>query len=262
MTNKKNMNVKAESLDDIVFEGRNKEYGAYYIRKKYNRFILIAFLISFFIVTTAAVVPLIESYYNKEKNAKKLLKNVTMEMEKLEKDEPPPPPPPPPPPEAIQEQVKFRAPVVVDTVKEVVELASTDDIVANANNDTPPTDIVVEEKKDVVVAQEEPVFISVEESATFQGGDINGFRNWIADHLKFPESALEMGIEGRVTVQFVVNTKGTIEKVIVLRGVDPVLDQEVVRTIMSSPKWTPGKQGGKPVKQQFVVPVNFKLTKY
>jgi len=78
------MTVKAESLDDIVFKGRNKEYGAYYIRKKYNKYILFAFLISFLVITTAAVVPLIESYYNKEKNAKKLLKNITMEMDKLE----------------------------------------------------------------------------------------------------------------------------------------------------------------------------------
>ncbi len=147
MTTKNNKKVKAESLDDIVFEGRNKEYGAYYIRKKYNRFILIAFLISFVVVTTAALVPLIESYYNKEKNAKKLLKNVTMEMEKMNQDEPPPPPPPPPPPEAIQAQVQFKAPVVVDTVKEEVQLASTDDIVANTSNDAPPTEITVEEKE-------------------------------------------------------------------------------------------------------------------
>lgn len=255
------MNVKAESLDDIVFEGRNKEYGAYYIRKKYNRFILTAFLIAFVIVTTAAVVPLIESYYNKEKNAKKLQKIVTMEMEKLDKDEPPPPPPPPPPPEAIQEQVKFRAPVVVDTVKEEVQLASTDDIITDTKNDAPPTEIVVKEKNDAVVVEEEKVFISVEENATFQGGDISGFATWVKEHIVFPESALEMGIEGRVTVQFVVNSKGKIEKISVLRGVDPVLDQAVVNAIQSSPKWTPGKQGGKPVKQQFVIPVNFKLTK-
>jgi len=255
------MKVKAESLDDIVFEGRNKTYGAYYIRKKYNRYILTAFLIAFLIVTTAAVVPLIESYYNKEKNAKKLLHNVTMEMEKLEKEEAPPPPPPPPPPEAIQEQVKFKAPVVVDTVKEEVQLASTDDIVATSTNDAPPTEITVEEKHDAVVVEEEKVFISVEENATFQGGDINGFRTWVGEHVHFPESALEMGLEGKVIVQFVVNSKGLIEKVVVLRGVDPVLDQEVVKTIQSSPKWTPGKQGGKAVKQQFVIPVNFKLTK-
>ena len=255
------MNLEAESLDDIVFKGRNQEYGAYYIRKKYNKYVLLAFMISFVIVTTAAVVPLIEAYYNKEKNAKKLLKNVTMEMENANKEEAPPPPPPPPPPEAIQEQVKFKAPVVVDTVKEEVQLLSTDDMVANATNDAPPTTIVVEEKKDPVVVEEEKIFISVEENATFQGGDISGFRNWVVEHMKFPESALEMGLEGRVTIQFVVNSRGAIEKAIVLRGVDPVLDQEAVRTIMSSPKWTPGKQGGKAVKQQFVIPINFKLTK-
>ena len=133
---------------------------------------------------------------------------------------------------------------MVDTVKEEVQLASTDDIITDTKNDAPPTEIVVEEKNDAVVVEEEKVFISVEENATFQGGDISGFATWVKEHIVFPESALEMGIEGRVTVQFVVNSKGKIEKIVVLRGVDPVLDQAVVNAIQSSPKWTPGKQGG------------------
>jgi protein TonB len=261
MTTKNDITVTAESLDDIVFEGRNKEYGAYYIRKRYNRFVIIAFVFAFLIVTVTAVTPLIESYYSKEKNSKKLLKNVTMEMDKLEKEEAPPPPPPPPPPEAVQEQVKFKAPVVVDTVKDEVQIASNDDIVDNTSNDAAPTEIVVEEKHDKVVVEEEPIFVSVEENATFQGGSIESFRNWVAEHLKFPESAQEMGLEGKVIVQFVVNSKGLVERVAVMRGVDPVLDEAVVKTIQGSPKWTPGKQGGKAVKQQFVIPVNFKLNK-
>lgn len=115
--------------------------------------------------------------------------------------------------------------------------------------------------KNYPIPEDQRVFISVEENATFQGGDINKFRIWIGEHVHFPESVLKMGLEGKIIVQFVVNSKGLIEKVVVLRGVDPALDSEVVKTIMSSPVWQPGSQGGKPVKQQFVIPVNFKLTR-
>ena len=182
-------------------------------------------------------------------------------MEKMKQEDIPPPPPPPPPPDAMAAAAKFVAPVVVDSTKEVVQLASTDDIIASSGSDIPPTEIVVEEKKDLVIVEEEKVFLAVEENATFQGGDLNVFRTWVQEHMKYPESAAEMGLEGKVTVKFVVNPRGGIEGVQVMRGVDPALDQEAIRAIMTSPKWIPGKQGGKAVKQQFVIPINFKLQK-
>src|ERR1035437_9985680 len=105
--NEINTQEKAESFDEIVFLGRNKDYGAYYLRRKYNRNIMIAFLIGFFIVTTSLVTPLVFSYYNKNKQKKILDKNISAELENVNTDEPPPPPPPPPPPAAIEQQIKF-----------------------------------------------------------------------------------------------------------------------------------------------------------
>ena len=255
--NVNNAENRYESLDDIVFSKRNKDYGAYYLRKGYKKFAIIAFLISFVIVGTTVAYPVLEAYYNKRKLAKKLEKNVLMEMEKLN-DELPPPPPPPPPPAAIEAQVRFRAPVVVDTLKEEVTLATVDDL-KDVGNETPPEEMVVEEKKDVVVEAEEPVFVIVEESATFQGGDLNSFRIWVQQNMVYPTAAAEAGISGKVFVQFAVNSKGKLVDAKIMRGVHPELDKEALRCINNSPAWSPGKQGGKSVKQQFVIPIIFQL---
>ena len=92
----------------------------------------------------------------------------------------------------------------------------------------------------------------------FPGGDLE-LRKYIAQNIQYPEIAKENGIQGKVFVQFVVNQKGEVEQVKVVRGVDPSLDKEAVRVIQSLPKWKPGSQRGKPVKVSFTVPINFQL---
>jgi len=246
-----------ENLDDIVFKFRNREYGAYYLRTKYKKFALVAFLIAFCVVGAAVTFPLMEAYYNRHKLMKKFEKNVLMEMEKVDENIPPPPPPPPPPPE-VEAQAKFKAPVVVDTMKEEKTFATVDEA-KEVVNEAPPEEIKVEEKKDEVVQEDEPAFIIVEENAGFQGGDVNTFRIWVQQNMVYPTAAAEAGIAGKVIVQFAVNSKGIVCDAKVLRGVHPELDKEAIRCIMSSPHWIPGKQGGKAVKQQFVIPIIFQL---
>lgn len=108
--------------------------------------------------------------------------------------------------------------------------------------------------------QEEEVFYIVEDMPTFNGGDpALEFRKYIAQNLRYPEIAAENGISGRVIVQFAVNNKGRIVDAVVVAGVDPALDKEAIRVVMSSPAWTPGKQRGKPVKVLFTFPINFVL---
>jgi len=249
---------RVESFDEIVFEHRNKEYGAYYLRKRYNIYVFFAFWIATAVVSSAVLTPLIASYYNRDRYLKKMDKTVTVVMEKVNEEEaPPPPPPPPPPPEAIQ-QAKFTAPVVVDTVKDDVKIATVDDIKQNVA-EAAPVDLVITEKKTDVVPEEEPAFLVVEESATFQGGDINSFYTWVKQNVVYPTIASENNIQGKVIVQFAVNSHGEISDVKVLRGADRALDEEAVRVIKSSPKWTPGRQGGKSVKQQFMLPIVFQL---
>ncbi|MFO7370383.1 MAG: M56 family metallopeptidase [Bacteroidales bacterium] len=112
-----------------------------------------------------------------------------------------------------------------------------------------------------IIVEGEPTFVFVEEQASFQGGSLETFREWVQKNLVYPAVAKENGIFGRVTMQFAVNSQGKIYDVKVLRGVDPSLDKEAIRIITSSPDWVPAKQGGKNVKQQFVMPVVFSLEK-
>ena len=102
-------------------------------------------------------------------------------------------------------------------------------------------------------------FQLVEEKPSFNGGDANAFSKWVNERLVYPELAKENGISGRVTLQFTVDTDGTVINVKVLRGVDPALDKEAVRVVSMSPRWTPGSKDGRPVKVTYTFPVIFHL---
>ncbi len=107
--------------------------------------------------------------------------------------------------------------------------------------------------------KEDSVLFVVEEMPTFQGGDIDVFRNWVMKNTKYPETAKENGIQGQVFLMFVVNKEGSVQDVVITRGVDPVLDNEARRVVESSPKWIPGKQNGEIVPVKFSITVNFQL---
>ena len=109
------------------------------------------------------------------------------------------------------------------------------------------------------VEEEAIPFALVEEKPKFQGGDANTFSAWVNKNLQYPEIAKENGVQGRVTLQFTVNTDGSVSDVKVLRGVDSSLDKEAVLIVSQSPKWTPGKQRERPVKVTYVFPVIFQL---
>ena len=102
------------------------------------------------------------------------------------------------------------------------------------------------------------VFVVVEDMPEFPGGEV-ALRQWINSHVKYPVIAAENGIQGKVYVQFVVDRDGSVNNVVVARGVDPSLDQEAIRVVKQLPKWKPGKQRGKPVRVSYTVPINFQL---
>lgn len=158
------------------------------------------------------------------------------------------PPPPPPPPKVAD---------VLNIVEDDVEIED-ELIIEDAEADQNMEIEIVEFEEEEEVAEEE-VFFIVEDMPSFQGKGQEGFREWIAQNLRYPEIAAENGISGKVYVQFAVNSKGDVVDAVVVRGVDPALDKEAIRVVTSSPKWTPGKQRGKPVKVQFTFPINFVL---
>ena len=102
-------------------------------------------------------------------------------------------------------------------------------------------------------------FMIVEDMPMFQGGDINKFRSWVNGKIQYPPMAINMQIQGQVTLSFIIERDGSLTSIEVLQSADPLLDKEAIRVVQSSPKWTPGKQRDVPVRVKFTLPVNFKL---
>jgi TonB family protein len=99
----------------------------------------------------------------------------------------------------------------------------------------------------------------VEKCASFQGGDVNTFNKWVASQVVYPKDAQKKGIQGKVIIQFSVNRNGKVCDIKVIRGVHPLLNSEALRVIQISPDWAPAMEEGKPVKQNFVIPIEFSL---
>lgn len=253
--------IKAPAFVDIVFEKRNKEYGAYSLRKKYNRNLILGLIIGVIILGTAIIAPYLnaKALENRQKRAER---QVEIQMENIDQPQDnfePPPPPPPPPAETVQ-QVKYVAPVVVDSIKPEEmnqQLMTADEAQVEVQNEDVS---VVEEVQEEVKEEEAPVevFVVVEEMPSFPGGDTE-LMKFIYANIQYPEIAKENNIQGRVILRFCVTYKGGVDQVTVLKGVDPSLDNEAVRVIKMLPPWKPGKQGGKPVNVWYSVPVTFQL---
>ena len=162
-----------------------------------------------------------------------------------------------PKPEPKPEQPKVAE--VLDIVDDDVEIEDDFDFDMEATQDTEYdfTSMMGDDDENI---EEDEVFYIVEDMPTFNGGEpATEFRKYIAQNLQYPEIAAENGVSGRVIVQFAVNKVGKVVDAKVVRSVDSALDKEAVRVVMSSPKWTPGKQRGKAVKVLFTFPINFVL---
>jgi|SRR5664280_9524 periplasmic protein TonB len=253
--------INAPAFDDIVFEDRNKEYGAYRLRKRYNRNVTISLLIGILILATAIITPYLNAKASENKS-KRSEKEVQIKMEKLDQpnEQAPPPPPPPPPPTDVVQQQKYVPPVVVDSIKpeDVKQLMTAD----QAQTDVKNTDVVeVQQQVKEEVQEAEPEqqpFIVVEEMPEFPGGTVE-LQKWLMEHTQYPEIAKENNIQGKVIVRFCVTPKGGVSQVSVLKGVDPELDKEAMRVVTTLPPFKPGKQGGKPVPVWYMVPIAFTL---
>lgn len=157
----------------------------------------------------------------------------------------------PPPPEAPKAEEVIE---IMDNDSKVEEstIQASDDTQAAVEVKYTPVEVEEEE------VDEQQIFTIVEEQPEFPGGMAECYK-WIGKNLQYPTISAENGVQGRVTVNFVVNADGSIVDVKVLRGVDPYLDKEAIRVVSKMPKWKPGKQRGKAVRCSFNLPVRFKL---
>lgn len=271
--------ILSADILDIIFEGRNKEYGAYELRKTYNKRILIA------VATTAAIFLLLffgsvlANVLGKKKTGNMDVdREVQLEEVKQpeKKPEVPPPPPPPKMPEPPKVEIaKFTPPQIVkdEEVKEdekppemeKVEQAQIGTINQEGVKDegivAPPTETgtgtaVVAPKQDVT--DYDQVFTKVEVAASFPGG-LDGWKRYLERNLQYPEAAQENSTQGVVRVQMVVDKDGNITEVQALNNPGDGLAEEAMRVIKKGPKWVPAEQNGRKVTYRFVQNVTFQL---
>ncbi len=260
--------IFSENWTDIVFSGRNQEYGAFELRRNSARNVLIAcgIGVSFFAIGVSA--PYIASLLAE---APEVVVPMDFENEALPPPEPidptAPPPPPPPPPPPFQSTIKFVAPVIVEEVEpdeippaqeEFVDKTSAETTV---EGDPDGVDLsLLEGTGDKVIDEPEveQVFRIVEQMPVFPGGD-GELQKYLANNTKYPAVARENDIEGTVYVEFVIDKLGSVTKAKVVRGVDSYLDKEALRVVKAMPQWKPGKQNGKEVSVTYTVPIKFVL---
>lgn len=253
-----------DARNEIVFDGRNKEYGAYLLRKLYNKRVNIAFVIAAAGIAFFVSLPLILQIMgdNKTEAVHQQEVEVTLtEPPPVDPAEPPPPPPPPPPP--VVQTIKFTPPVVVDKPVEEEQpppqekLSETNVGVTTQEGDPNATELPPEPV--VADPNEGKVFTIVEEMPQFPGGGEAALIKYLQSNIKYPAMARENGIEGIVYVTFVVDRDGKVKDAKILRGKGAGLDEEALRVVRSMPDWKPGKQNGRSVAVQYNLPVNFKL---
>lgn len=280
----KDVDLSSKEWRDLIFEGKNKDFGAYKLRQgsesRHNK----AFF--YVLIGLVAVCLLIFGYMKyeayktqkTEEEAKAKLeqqqKLAQMEAEKEEEKE-----------EEVEqieiEEVKPEAPqlatqlmtelLLTDTPKEDNEIKANEDIqkdnsVMSTFTQAGSDDInLIKEHKEEVVQEKpreekkkEEVFTHVEQMPKFPGGDAELYK-FISNNLNYPAMAIENNVQGRVVVQFVVTKDGSIGNVKVVRSVDRDLDNEAIRVCKKLPKFIPGKQNGQPVNVWYTLPVTFKL---
>ena len=261
-------------LLDIVFEGRNKEYGAYELRRTYNRRLKFSVAVMMLVALMLSIGQLIASRLP-ENDGKTSMVATDLELEKVtppEEEPPPVIPPPTPPPQQIQ-TIQYTAPVIVDEdvpedekPPEMTELEDSkidvvtkegdkfDDIVA------PPSD---DNGKDIIVApkaKEEDLntpFLKVEIDASYPNG-IPAWQRFLNKNLRYPQDAQDNGIQGTVVVQFVVDREGNVSQVQAISGPQE-LRGEAERVIRKSGKWIPAIQNARNVPSYKKQPIGFTL---
>ena len=283
---KSSVDLTSREWNDIIFAEKNKEFGAYQIRKKSDKRhnMAMLYMLMGLVVVFCLILGLNKySAYRAEKAAlelqeqreKMMAAQIAQEEEVEEQEEPE---------EQKFEQPEVTVPEEVLATVQVTQIAIVDaDQVKNEvmDMDTQKEDntargVVTQEGSDdadkfqavqeqVVVKEPEPekpkeeeIFVAVEQQAEFPGGQA-ALMKWLSTNVRYPESAQQNDVQGRVIVKFVVEKDGSIGTATILKGVDKDLDREALRVVKKMPKWQPGKNNGVAVRSYFNLPVVFKL---
>lgn len=255
-------------ITEIIFEHRNKEYGAYVLRKLYNKNLTIAAWIAIIVFSTAISSPVWLSYIlPKKQEAEKTLKILDYtqlsEPPSIDKTKPPPEVVAPPP---LKSTIKFLPPVVKPDaqvhdgyVPTQTELKDVDPGAKTQQGDKSGIDYSLIDVQDKVEQpKKDEVFTFAEEMPVYPGGD-EKLLQFIHANVQYTEIAKRAGVEGKIFISFIVRATGDITDLEVVKGLGAGLDEEAMRVIKLMPKWKPGRQNGKPVSVKVSIPFVFRL---
>lgn len=280
----KDVDLSSKEWRDIVFEGKNQNFGAYELRKESDARHNKAMIVVIIIIAIAFLLPLLVNTVlpKAEERPEDLTEQAMVNLDNsADQDEPEDEPEqeryeeekPEVLPEEVLNTVKVTELAIVeddkvkaeDEIKTQDELAETTTAFGQSDFDkgTDDRNVVREHKDEIVVEEKKPVeenkvFTAVEQMPQFPGGE-GELMKYIRDHLKYPPVAAENNIQGRVIVQFVVTKTGKVGEVKVARGKDPDLDKEAVRVVKTLPDFIPGKMNGQAVAVWYTLPITFKL---
>lgn len=255
---------------ELIFKDRNKNYGAYKMRRDLGRRQTASLVIVTVVAFAGFTLPRLVKMAMPEQKEEMVevtqlsaLEEPEVKEETLKKVEPIAPPPP-----ALKSTIKFTAPVIKkdEEVHDDDELKSQDELTetkvqisiadVKGNDELNGKDIA--DLQEVITqapeAQEEEPYMMVEQMPQFPGGPAELLK-YIAKNLKYPVIAQENGIQGKVILRFVVNAQGHVENVKVIRSLDPYCDKEAIRVVKSLPQWIPGKQNGRNVPVYYTCPI-------
>jgi periplasmic protein TonB len=264
-----NDDIFSKEWVELVLGSRNQQYGAYELRSNSPKRHFWALLLGSIFFVLVVMVPILLKQIIPEEVDKELtvrtMSDITLEKPKeipVLRDIPPPPP--------MRNTIKFTPPVIKpdDLVhdeeqpimqKEAVETkAAISNVTFDKGTDDISAPVATAEKKVEITEEPEKPFIIVEQMPQFPGGE-KEMMKFIKNNLRYPANAIEMGISGTVTVNFVVGRDGKITEIKVIRGIGGGCDEEAVRILEKMPPWSPGKQGGRAVLVSYTVPFKFIL---
>lgn len=253
---------------ELIFQGKNKEYGAYKMRSESDRRHNTAMIIVAVVAVVAFSLPkLIELATPKQKivnvDVMKMSSLIKPEVKNDIKKAAPVEPPP-----ALKSSIRFTAPVIKkdEEVKDEEQMKSQEEL-TNTKVAISVADVkgvengkidIADVKQAVTQEVEEKVYTVIEQMPVFPGGE-QELLNYINKNIKYPVIAQENGIQGKVILRFVVSKTGVVDKVEVIRSLDPACDKEAIRVVKSLPKFIPGKQNGMNVAVWYTLPVTYKL---
>ena len=282
----KEVDLSSREWCDLVFEGKNKDFGAYVIRtestKRHNMAVLWTLIGAVAVAALAFGLVKANQYLEERRLAgqqdqTEIFMDMSQEAEEQEPEQQRVEPEKPEVlPEEVLKSVKVTELQIVeddkvkkeDEIKTQDELKETETAFGQKDNEkgtedrnvtkTLKDEVVVEKKEEKPTEVKEEVFRSVEQMPQFPGGEA-ALMKYLQSHINYPPMAAENNVQGRVVVQFVVDKTGKVGEVKVVRSVDKDLDKEAVRVCKSLPKFTPGRQNGQAVSVWYTLPVTFKL---